>query len=272
MNPTAPRSVTGRADGWIVGPPRRDPPSLRLFCLPYVAGAASVYAPWRGALGEHTEVCAIELPGRQTRWRTPAYTRLGPLVDALASALRNELDVPWALFGHSMGALIAFELARELRRRGAGEPRVLFVSAGPAPRLRGGSPRVHDLPAARIAARIAALGGLPEELRAEPELLRLFLPVIRADFAVCETYRYRPERPLDCPVVAFAGRDDAEVPPERMAPWAEETAGRFTRHVLPGGHFFLRTAQAELLRAVHGALGAPGAPGRPGRPGAPGAP
>ncbi|MGW4113681.1 thioesterase II family protein [Actinosynnema sp. NPDC004786] len=251
MHPTAPRP---RAGGWIVGPPAGRPPALRLFCLPHVGGAASAYEPWRGALGEDVEVCPVELPGRQTRLRERPVDRLGPLVDALASALGDELDVPYAVFGHSLGALVAFELARELRRRGAGEPRVLFASGGAAPRLPRLRRPVHDAPDDRVIALLKTLGGLPDDVLDEPELLRLFLPTIRADFAVFETYGYRPEPPLACPVVVFTGREDVEVPPARVAPWSAESTGPFASHVLPGGHFFVHTARPALLDLVRAAL------------------
>ncbi|MEW2384384.1 alpha/beta fold hydrolase [Micromonospora sp. NPDC047707] len=254
MNPTAtPRAR--RAHDWIVGAPRRGgPPTVRLFCLPYAGGGSSAYAGWQEALGGAVDVCPVELPGRQTRWRDPAYTRVGPLVEALASALTGELDVPYALFGHSMGGLVAFELARELRRRGAGLPRVLFVAGALAPQLRRAAPDIHDQPDRLVVERLRRLGGLDEEIVAEPELLELLLPTIRADFSICETYEHRPEPPLPCPVVAFAGDEDDEVPPERVAPWRDHTAAGFTLHVLPGGHFFPRTARAALLTVVRATL------------------
>lgn len=253
MNSTTARRPA-RADGWIVGPPRQSAPALRLFCLPHAAGAASAYTGWAGRLGDAVEVCPVEPPGRQTRWREPAFDRLGPLVDALATAVAGELDRPYALFGHSMGSLVAFELARELRRRGLGEPRALLVSGGLAPSLRREPPPVHRLPDPELVERLKAIGGLPDEICAEPELLELLLPTVRADFAVCETYAYRAQPPLRCPVTAFAGADDREVPPARMDPWQRETDGGFTRHVLPGGHFFLRSAEADLLALLRTAL------------------
>jgi medium-chain acyl-[acyl-carrier-protein] hydrolase len=257
VHPTTHRRTDRRADGWIVGPPRPHAPAVRLFCLPYVGGAASVYESWRGGLGDDVEVCPVELPGHQTRLRERALTRVDALVDALASALTAELDVPYALFGHSLGSLVAFELARELRRRGADEPRALFVSGGPAPRLPRVHPPVHDASEAEVVDRLRSLGGLPDEVLAEPELLRHFLPTIRADFAVFETYSFTPEPPLSCPVVAFTGREDVDVPPARVEPWSAESTGRFEHHVLPGGHFFVHTARTALLDLVRGELTGP---------------
>ncbi|MFV2098688.1 thioesterase II family protein [Micromonospora sp. LOL_014] len=254
MNPIATHPAAGRARGWIAGPRPVYPPALRLFCLPYAGGAAQAYESWRGALGADVEVCPIELPGRGARLRERSYTRLEPLVDALATAITAELDVPYALFGHSMGALVAFETAAELHRRGDRRPEVLFVSGTPAPRLGRRHPPLHAASDADLTARLETLGGLPDELRDESELLRCFLPAIRADFAVFETYEYRARPPLGCPVVAFTGSDDHELPPARLAPWAAESTGRFACHVLPGGHFFPRTSQAALLRLVRAAL------------------
>ncbi|MFX0592793.1 thioesterase II family protein [Melissospora conviva] len=253
MNPT----VTPRAAGWLAGGPRRAAaPAVRLFCLPYAGGGSSAYGGWQQLLGAAVEVCPVELPGRQSRWHDPAYSRVRPLVESLASALAAELDVPYALFGHSMGSLVAFELARELRRRGVPPPRILFAAGGPAPDLRRLSPDIHDRPDAVVVDRLRRLGNLDEEIAAESELLELLLPAIRADFSVCETYRYAPEPPLDCPIVAFAGDEDQEVPVERVAPWREHTSAAFSLQVLPGGHFFPISARDAMLRTIRATLGA----------------
>ncbi|MGK4580324.1 thioesterase II family protein [Kitasatospora sp. HPMI-4] len=245
-----------RAHGWIVGARRPAAPTVRLLCLPHAGGGSSAYASWAAALDDTIEVCPVELPGRQSRWRDQAFAHSEPLVDGLASAITDELDVPYALFGHSMGSLLAYELARTLRRRGLPEPRALFVSGGPAPQLPREQPGVHDRSDDVVVEKLRMLGGLPEEVYAEPELLEVLLPAIRADFSVCETYRHRPEPPLGCPVVAFAGAEDAEVPPARMEPWREQTTAGFEMHVLPGDHFFVRSSQAAVLETVQATLAA----------------
>ncbi|MEU7327934.1 thioesterase II family protein [Streptomyces parvus] len=260
MNRTATPRAT-RAHGWIVGARRPAPPAVRLFCLPYAGGGASTYSAWSGLLPDDIEVCPVELPGRLTRWGEKAFAEAEPLVETLATVLEGELDLPYALFGHSMGGLLAFELARTLRRRGAGDPRVLFVSGSPAPQLPRRLPPIHDQPDDVVVARLRDLGAVPEDVYAEPELLELLMPAIRADFSVVETYAHRPEPPLGCPVVAFAGTEDREVPHELMASWHEQTTGGFTRHVLPGDHFFLHGERTALLDTVRAALTA--AAGRP---------
>ncbi|MFF4244636.1 thioesterase II family protein [Streptomyces sp. NPDC001822] len=243
-----------RADGWITAPQRGTAPAVRLFCLPYAGGAASAYARWPASFGGEVEVCGIELPGRQSRFGEQPYTRMGTLVDALASAIEPELGLPYALFGHSMGSLVAFELARELRRRGITGPQVLFVSGGPAPQSRQARPRVHDREDAVVIDRMRSLGGISEEILAERELMELLLPTIRADFELIDTYAYRPGLPLACPVVAFSGTEDRDVPAARVRLWGEHTSAAFSHHELPGDHFFLRSAQEQLLRRVRASL------------------
>ena len=252
-----PHPRAGGARGWLVdpGPPAAPAaPAVRLFCLPFAGGGASTYAAWPALFPDGVEVCPVELPGRLTRWSEKPFDRAEPLVEALATALAGELDGPYALFGHSMGALLAFELARTLRRRGAAEPQVLFVSGGPAPHLPRRWEQIHDQPDDVVVARLRDLGAVPEDVYAEPELLELLMPTIRADFSVVETHVHRPEPPLGCPVVAFAGAEDREVPPDQVAPWHQHTTGSFTRQVLPGGHFFLHNARTALLDTVRAAL------------------
>lgn len=250
---TPPRSI--RADGWIVGT-RRGNPAVRLFCLPPAGGGSSEYASWTDAFAEGIEVCPVEPPGRQTRWHEPAFTAVEPLVEALATAIADDLDRPYALFGHSMGSLLAFELARTLRRRGHAQPRALFVSAGAAPHLTRVHPQVHDKPIEEVTARLKRIGGLPDEVYADQELLELFMPTIRADFGLCETYRYRAEPQLACPIVGLAGADDQETTPAMMEPWREQTSAGFALRVLPGGHFFLRSERDAVVEVVRSALAA----------------
>ncbi|KYF72840.1 gramicidin dehydrogenase [Sorangium cellulosum] len=241
------------SDAWV-GCPRPNPASrLRLFCFPYAGGGASVYSAWWRELPAHTELCAIKLPGREARLGEPPFERLTPLVQALATALDGWLAKPFAFYGHSLGALVSFELARELRRRGAPLPRHLFVSARRAPHLPIAAP-LHGLSDDDFLAWLRRMGGTPEEVLRDPDLLALFLPVLRADVAVNEAEPFVPGPPLDCPMSAFGGADDERASPAEMEAWREHTRGPFRTEVFPGGHFFLRTARAPLLRSISAVL------------------
>ena len=197
------------------------------------------------------QVCPIQLPGRENRRGEPPFTRLAPLVKALADVFRNQVDVPFALFGHSFGSMIAFELARELRRRNLPGPQRLFVSASRAPDVDDPHPPVHNLPEPEFLATMCTrFKAIPEAILEDQELLRFFLPVMRADLEMMDTYVYSPEEPLACPISAFGGLEDVAVGREDLLPWSRQTSSLFTLRMLPGDHFFPRTAQKALLEAV----------------------
>jgi medium-chain acyl-[acyl-carrier-protein] hydrolase len=252
------RTSASPADRWLPTVRPWSRAGLRLFCLPYAGGGASVYREWAGALGDSVEVCPVQLPGREARFGEPAFTRIGPLVEALADALGPHLDRPFALFGHSLGALVAFELARRLRRSGRPGPSHLFVSGCRAPQVRRAERLVHTLPDAAFRQELRRLGGTPAELLANDELMDLVLPTLRADFALCETYEYADGFPLPCPVTALGGRDDGAIGRDDLEAWRVHTTARFAAHVLPGDHFFVRSARARVLAEIRRALGAGG--------------
>jgi medium-chain acyl-[acyl-carrier-protein] hydrolase len=179
-----------------------------------------------------------------------------PLVQALVRGLpaRSE-ERPFAFFGHSLGARVSFELARSLRRQGKRSPAHLFVSACPAPQRSAPHGRpIHALPKTAFLAELERRNGIPEEVLAKPEMLDLLLPMLRADFTVYETAVYSSEPPLECPITAFGGIEDPLVSREALAAWREQTAGLFQTVFFAGDHFFLRTAERELLQAVGQAL------------------
>jgi medium-chain acyl-[acyl-carrier-protein] hydrolase len=171
-------------------------------------------------------------------------------VAAAAARLAPLLNKPFAFFGHSMGALISYELARHLRRTGAPLPAHLFVSGHGAPHLPDRNPPLHALPQAQFVEKLRELNGTPEEVLRHPELLELLIPILRADFAVCETYVHAPEPPLDCPISAFSGLGDEYVNREELEGWREQTTGRFSVRLFPGDHFYLNTARPYLLQAL----------------------
>ncbi|GGK81465.1 hypothetical protein Ppa06_48640 [Planomonospora parontospora subsp. parontospora] len=231
-------------------------PAPALLCLPYAGGAAGAYHGLRGACGA-VEVVAVQLPGRENRIAEPPEFSVPRLTDEIASHTAR----PYALYGHSMGARIAFEVARELRRRGLPPPLRLYAGAAHPPDRRVPLAATADLPDEAFIDQLVRRAGAPEELRDVPELRELLLPVLRADFTWIKRYRYAPEPPLDVPVVAFAGLGDAEVPPGDMLGWARHTRAGFALRTLRGGHLFVRDGSAELARLITADLAGPG-PGR----------
>jgi medium-chain acyl-[acyl-carrier-protein] hydrolase len=229
--------------------PRSQAP-LRLFCFPYAGAGASIYRAWSNELSAEIEVVPVQLPGRETRIRETPFTDITPMVEMLVDSLADQLRTPFAFFGHSMGALISFELAQKLRSQGAPTPDYLFVSGRRAPPLRSEAFPLHTLPDHELVERLRKLNGTPEEFFSHPELLKLWLPVIRADFAVCENYVYREAAPLDCPTTTFGGLGDVNVGRDALEAWRNHTSAAFKLRMLPGDHFFLHQCRPMLLRAI----------------------
>ncbi len=235
---------------WLVSPKPNPRARLRLFCLPYAGGGAHIFRSWADRLPPTVEVSALQLPGRGTRLMEPPFTQLSSLIEAVAQALRSRLDKPFVFFGHSMGALVGFELARALRRGHHLEPAHLFVSGCHAPQIPDPNP-IYALPEAEFLRELRRLNGLPEEVLENTELLQLMLPTLRADCMVTETYVYREEPLLRCPVTAFGGLQDPLVGRQHLEPWRDETSGTFALRMLPGDHFFVHTAEGMLLEALN---------------------
>lgn len=235
---------------WIVRPRPNSRAQLRLFCFPYAGGGASAFWAWPDGLPSAIEVCPIRLPGRESRLRESAFRRLPPLVRALASALEPYLDRPFAFFGHSMGALVGFELTRELCRRQGPTPVHLFAAGRRAPQIPDLRPPLHPMPEAELVRTVRErYNGLPDAVMQNADLMALALPILRADFELVETYLYDHYHPLDCPIAAFGG-DREDLSQQDLAAWQEQTCGAFAVHRLPGGHFFLESARAPLLEIV----------------------
>lgn len=234
---------------WVRRPRPARAARLTLFCLPFAGGGAGVYREWQDLLPAGVEVCPVHLPGREARFTEPAIDDVDALVEPLLEGVVPHLDGPFALFGHSMGGIIAFELADRLRRRGLA-PAWFFASGARAPHRQSRGELRHTLPDEEFLASVRKLNGTPPELLANPEMIELMLPTLRKDFHLVETYRYRPRPPLACPVVAVGGQDDPDVSWEDVEAWREQAAGRFEAHLLPGDHFFINSSRGELLRLV----------------------
>lgn len=212
---------------------------VRLFCLPHAGGSALAYRRWDARSPAHVRVRPVELPGRGARMGEPLASRFDWLVDQIAGEIGTELDqAPYALFGHSFGALLAFELARALRGR-FGEPAALAVSGRNGPSVPSAGPSLHTEPDPGLLRGLAAFGGTDERVLANPELRALFLPIVRADLLLAETYRRAPGQPLSCPVFVSFGRSDPLVSAAGLAAWKEETTGPVDLRPFPGGHFYL---------------------------------
>lgn len=220
---------------------------LRLFCFPYAGGSASIFRGWAEKLPASVEVCAVQLPGRGSRLLEPAITRMPRLIKALAPAILPYLDKPFAFFGHSMGTAMSLELARYLRNKSGVEPHQIFVSGGRAPQISSTESPSYNLPEAEFLKELRRLNGTPAEILEHPELMKLLLPVLRADFELVQTYVYRQGKPLSCPITAFGGTLDKEVGLRRLQAWRAQTTAEFSLHMIPGNHFFIHTSQPLLL-------------------------
>jgi medium-chain acyl-[acyl-carrier-protein] hydrolase len=235
---------------WIAGRKPSPLARLRLFCLPYAGGSALIFRAWSNVLPADIEVCPIQLPGRSTRLRERPFAEMSALIQVLAPALSSLLDKPFAIFGHSLGALVGFELARQLRRRYGVNPVRLFVSAGRAPQAPRRDSSIHTLPAKEFLAEVRRLNGIPMQVLEHDELMAIILPLLRADFALYDTYEYSAEPPLNCPISAFGGLQDSKISQNDLEPWHDETTAIFSLRMLSGDHFFLNTAQPLLLQMI----------------------
>jgi medium-chain acyl-[acyl-carrier-protein] hydrolase len=229
---------------------------LRLFCFHYAGGGASFCREWPDHCQQAFEIIGVQLPGREHRLREQPYTNMNTLLNDLALAIVPQLNQPCAFFGHSLGATVAFELARLLQHRGLHGPRHLFVSSR-SPRAEAdidGLLALSDDDLAREVQR--QYGGIPAAVVADKELLSLIVPPLRADLQLLENYVYRQGPRLACPITAFGGSEDLCTGPKELEQWADETRASFRREVLPGGHFYLRDVPRLLTARMIALLAA----------------
>jgi surfactin synthase thioesterase subunit len=236
-------------NAWLILREPKRKTRLRLFCFPYAGGGASVFRQWSENMPEGVEVCPVQLPGRENRITEPLFTRLSPLVDAMVKALDPYFDVPFAFFGHSIGTKIAFELARELRRKYCVQPVHLFVSGSRPPQIPEPRP-LHLLPEHEFAKELCRFSGTPEAVLQSRELMEMYLPILRADFSIDETYIYYEDNLFDCPISAFGGSEDKETNRKELDAWRQHTTGTFTLQIFQGDHFFIKTSQSLLLDSI----------------------
>ncbi|SCF04657.1 Surfactin synthase thioesterase subunit [Micromonospora viridifaciens] len=239
---------------WFVSAGIRSHAAVQLFCLPYAGGGASVFRRWQEGIGPDVEVLPVQLPGRENRiTEDPRFD-----IADVAAAIASRADRPYAIYGHSMGGRVGFEVVRELRRTGAPLPVRLYVGGARAPHVTAASlfDGLSQVDDEELLRRLGDGGGLPAALLEHPELVELLLPLLRADFGRVDSYRYVPGEPLPVPIVAFSGRHDGAVTRSHSAAWAEHTAAGFTLHEIDGGHFFLQDRLPELLAVLRTDLAA----------------
>lgn len=251
MNDTPGSPRSRQQSPWYICPQANPGADVRLFLFPYAGGGPSVFGKWPHQLPGYLEGYVAHYPGRGSRYREPAFRNISGLVAGLFQALQPLLDKPVVFFGHSLGGLVAFELARQLNRQGLPQPEMLFISACGAPHLPGPNPPIHAQPDAEFLRSLQALNGIPAEVADLPELLDLLLPTLRADLEAFESYRYDPNGPvLHCPIIALGGLEDPRVSRERLQGWAQHTNAIFKVHLFPGDHFFIHTAREAVIASI----------------------
>ncbi len=237
-------------NSWITCAQPEPNARMRLFCLPFAGGGASLYRKWGSLLGPEFEVCPIQLPGRENRIAEPAQKNDRSLASLLANQLSLYIDKPYVVYGHSMGGLLTFEVLRQLQNDGHPLPQIAFIAAHRAAHLPPRRAPLVDLDDQSFINKLIDFGGFEPEILANKELLDFILPTLRADFEVCDGYQYTADTPLDCPLVAISGSKDLEAPPEDMTPWKEHSLQSFHHITLDAGHFFLKTHTDALLTQI----------------------
>jgi surfactin synthase thioesterase subunit len=235
---------------WVIASDPNPFINFRLFCLPHAGAGATLYRQWVDEVPPTVHFCRIQLPGREERLHEQPLASAAEITRTLVQELRPWLDLPFALFGNSMGALLAFELAREFRRAGQSLPAHLFLSGRPAPHVKSRIPAIHHLADGDFKRELGRLNGTPLMVLNDAELMGLLMPTLRADFSVCETYNCAPEEPLTIPITVFGAIGDVHVHRENLVAWQGYTTASFRVRMFPGDHFYLQTARSGLISAI----------------------
>ena len=242
------------ASKWIHCPRPVDHPKLRLICFPPAGSGAVIYHKWAADLPPAVEMWILRFPGRESRIRDPLITRLHTLIECVAATLPPHLDQTYLLFGHSLGSLISFELTRYLRNVGEPLPAHLLLSGHRAPHRPPRMPPINGADDKQFLARIRELGGIPDAVLENEEIVELMMPPFRADFGILENYRYRNERPLDIPISVFGSDGDCHVHEADILSWEQHTTGSFESHMFHGGHFYFHNDRGPLLNRINDCL------------------
>jgi medium-chain acyl-[acyl-carrier-protein] hydrolase len=251
MITSSPKTNEKPTSEWLVFPKPNPNASLRMFCFPYAGAGSIVYRTWPDGLPSQIEVVSILYPGRESRLRVPPFNSMKPLIDALAAEMLPLLDRPFAFYGHSLGGLIAFELARELRRCQNPLPSHLFISSRRAPHLPDPLPHIAELRNDEFALAIQQrYNGIPKAIQQDPELLDIFLPILKADFSVLETYEYIQEPAFKFGISTYIGIQDTIVTLEDITAWQAHTYLPISIQSFPGDHFFIQSQRLPVLQSL----------------------
>jgi medium-chain acyl-[acyl-carrier-protein] hydrolase len=239
---------------WIPFPRYSPDAKLRLFCLPHAGGSASAYRAWMQALPPSIAVHPIQLPGREQRLREKAFISMPALIDVLVPELQPFLDRPFAIFGHSMGAMIGYEVVRALAAQQGPQPMALFASGQRAPHMPDRKPPIYHLPEPAFTEGLRRLNGIPEEILQNQEFMQLLTPQLRADFQLIETYQYREGPPLGSPIIVMNGAEDPSINQAEIEGWRSHTTAQCSTHTFPGDHFYLRNQVSDVLALIQRTL------------------
>lgn len=235
---------------WFTCPLLRNQPKLRLFCFPYAGGGSRVFRGWEKTLPADIEIHIAQLPGRDKRFLEEIPRSVSKIVEGLKQGIQPYLNEPFAFFGHSMGALLAFELARTLVKEEKVSPLHLFVSGKAAPHLKNIHRTIYNLPKEQFLQELSNLNGTPKEVLGNKELMQIYEPILRGDFEVCDTYLYKKGSLLTCPISAFGGLQDVRVDERNLKAWGELTTAFNQVRMVEGDHFFLHSQQDFIQNAI----------------------
>ena len=245
--------MTGSNNWFVTFKPKKDA-LIRLFCFHYGGGSASIFRQWSKDVIQEVELVAIQLPGREERYNEPLLNNISQVIDNLLLHFNKYTDKPFILFGHSIGALIAFEFARTLRQRKMLQPKHLIVSGTKAPQVPLKKQHIHKLPKKQFIEELKKYNGIPDYIIEDEELISIFIPIIKADFSISETYNYSNKKPLSCPITALGGSNDNTFDADDLIKWQEQTSNAFIHQFLPGDHFFINTSYTEIINIINQSL------------------
>jgi medium-chain acyl-[acyl-carrier-protein] hydrolase len=235
---------------WINQVRENSSAKIRLFCFPYSGATASIFYPWAEILPLSIDVCPVQYPGHGNRMGEPLNFRIDALVEQAVQAFTGSFDKPYITFGHSLGALFSFQFVRALRAQDYPLPKIMFVSGHGAPDLPDPHPPIHQLPDKEFIQTLKNLNGMSSEFFENLELMEMLVPVLRADFEICDFYQYRDENSFNFPISAYGGLMDPFVQRNHLEAWHRHTRSEFMVRMFPGDHFYINSSRMVLLQML----------------------